>query len=473
MAAVSSRLSPFPARVGGGGGAALLAEATLWLDAYHSKASEPRVVNQGSGGSALNATYGSTASADTNDPLWLGHDGVNYAYLPGISGNYLSIPNHADFNTARTIYDVRFAMAMDDWTPSAVNILMNVRGTATTNIGWSMSIQTNGRPNLVWSTDGSATTGYTATVAPTVSDGGWLAMKVTVDSTAGGNNLSFYTKATTPATAKADCQANSGWTLLESIAGPSAPHFASTAALAFGALANGTFMSAGKVAYADLRTSIDGAIVRSFDPSLALSSDTSWTAVDGAEVTVNRSTSGRKTCLVTRPVWLFGTDDYMEIADNALLDFGASDSFTVVWVGRQWNTPPSGGRMVSKANSGTITGYHVAANSTTLTPLISVGDGVTNRGLNPTAVVQGALSVVGGVVDRTAETLTAFTNNTFSATGSTAGIGSLANAYPLRVGSRGDAAGTYADMELVAVAVFRRALTAAEIALICSHYGTV
>ena len=38
-------------------------EATLWLDARYSQAGEPRVINQGTGGSVLDAKYGSVLGA--------------------------------------------------------------------------------------------------------------------------------------------------------------------------------------------------------------------------------------------------------------------------------------------------------------------------------------------------------------------------------------------------------------------------
>ena len=84
---------------------------------------------------------------------------------------------------------------------------------------------------------------------------------------------------------------------------------------------------------------IDGTTVLDVDTSVVTSgSDTSFPALTGQTVTINRSTSGRKAVAVTHPLWLFGTDDYMEVADNDLIDFGASDSFTVLAVVRQWAT---------------------------------------------------------------------------------------------------------------------------------------
>ena len=193
-------------------------------------------------------------------------------------------------------------------------------------------------------------------------------------------------------------------------------------------------------------------------------------AKSSQEMAINRSTTGRKSVAVTRPTFLFGTDDYMEVADNALLSMDASQSFTVVAVVRQWATPASGGRYVSKAQSGTINGYHLVANGATLTPLVAVGDGVTSAQLVGPTLVEGAMSVFGSIIDRSAQTIRGFANNTIGASASTSAVGTAVNNYPLRIGSRGDAAGSYQEMELFGATVFRRALTQTEITLINTHY---
>ena len=64
-------------------------------------------------------------------------------------------------------------------------------------------------------------------------------------------------------------------------------------------------------------------------------------------------------------------------------------------------------------------------------------------------------------------------NNTFSATSSVASIGAVASSLPLRIGATAAASpAAFQDFELLAVAIFRRALTATEIAQINTYYGT-
>ena len=64
-----------------------------------------------------------------------------------------------------------------------------------------------------------------------------------------------------------------------------------------------------------------------------------------------------------------------------------------------------------------------------------------------------------------------FMTGTASAdTASSSAVDSVSNSLPLRVGRESDTATSYADMEFVAAAVFRRALTAGEIATLTTYF---
>ena len=102
----------------------LLKQAVWWIDSAHSSADQQEVENLGWGGSALNAQLGSSSGADSNDPKYLDWDGENYVYLPGVSGNYLSVPDEAALDITGDI-DIRVQVAMDDWTPAADQVLVS------------------------------------------------------------------------------------------------------------------------------------------------------------------------------------------------------------------------------------------------------------------------------------------------------------------------------------------------------------
>jgi len=187
----------------------------------------------------------------------------------------------------------------------------------------------------------------------------------------------------------------------------------------------------------------------------------------GAETwTINRSSSGRKTALVGGwagggSLWLFGTDDYLEVADHADLDFGASDSFTVLAAYRRIGTLQNFNTiMMKKTTSGdTSAGFEVRANADAIAYAL-VGDGSVLRIASGTAVASGSLVVV-AVRQESAQTVI-FSNGIAGTPVTTAQSGPYANARPLRVGVRSDAISYPADMEFFAAAVFRRALTQAE-----------
>jgi hypothetical protein len=197
-------------------------------------------------------------------------------------------------------------------------------------------------------------------------------------------------------------------------------------------------------------------------------------SANAATVTINRATSGRKCVAVTRNVLLFGTDDYLEVADNALLNFGAAQDFTVMAAMRYFGTTPAGGvRLVNKfTDAGTGAGWSLGAiGSAVFAPRIVTADGTTtgvNNGANTTA---GALAVVAMVINRTTQRSTPYTNNTAGTQVNTTTIGSLSNALNMRIGQAPDSASNKPfDGEFVAAAVFRRALTTNEIATIVARY---
>jgi hypothetical protein len=169
---------------------------------------------------------------------------------------------------------------------------------------------------------------------------------------------------------------------------------------------------------------------------------------------------------------LFGTDDYMEVADNALLNMDASQSFTVVAVVRQWATPTSFGRYVDKSSSGD-TGWSVESTAG-LAVYGSVDDGpnaVSRNGVS--TFTAGSLIAIGLVADRTGQTLATFSSSIMSTTASISAVGTLSNALPMRIGSNAfSTGGSFQEFELLAVAVFRRALSATEIDSINTYYGT-
>jgi hypothetical protein len=290
----------------------LLKQAVWWIDSANSSSSGQTITNLGWGGAALNATAGSTTAADSNDPKFLAWDGINYAYIVGTGFNYLSTPDSAALNITGDI-DLRVQVALDDYTFAASQALIAKYDTTTSNRSYGLFVNPSGFPFIQHSTSGTVGIITAATATLPVLDGTpiWIRGTLDVDNGAGGFDAKFFTS-------------NDGitWTQLGTtvtVAGTTSI-FVSTTRVEIGSQNVGIAQNAsGKFYRAQILNGIDGVPVLDVDTSvLATGAATSFTALTGQTVSINRSLSGRKTTVVTHPVWLFGTDDYMEVNNRWL-----------------------------------------------------------------------------------------------------------------------------------------------------------
>ena len=448
-------------------------DAVFAIDASRSSVGETVVVNAGSGGTALNATLGSTGSADSNDPLLLPWTGENYVYVPGVAGSY--IRGGASTSTINTTGDLEVVtrFALDDWAQPTTGGAAGVVSKAEIvgQRSWWIRVGNNGTI-FSWTADGTTVIAATTVTLPVFTAGStwWLKHTLDVDDSAGNRVHSVWY-------APDQVDEPTSWTLAatNTVVGVTSI-FAGTDIIAFGTSTMASQQSSGKYKRLIIRHSIGGAKVFDLNLGTEVASGAQTTVTDsvaGSTLAITRSTAGRKCVAVTRPVWLFGTDDYMEVADNALLNMDASQSFTVVAVVRQWATPASFGRYVDKKVIG-ANGWSLESSGTTAFAWAGVNDGttlVTRSGLS--AITAGTMTTTGMVVDRTSQTLSSISNATLSASITVSTVGPIGTTTSMRVGAVGDASATgFQDFELLAVAVFRRALTATEIATINTYYGT-
>jgi hypothetical protein len=129
------------------------------------------IINLGTGGAALNGQNGSTAGADSNDALfldWPGDNAGNYVYLPGVGGNYLSVPDEAALDITGDI-DIRVQVAMDDWTPTAAQTLLSKYSTSS-GFSYLLRLETSGALRLFWSEDGTTNKSATSTAATGITE---------------------------------------------------------------------------------------------------------------------------------------------------------------------------------------------------------------------------------------------------------------------------------------------------------------
>jgi len=420
------------------------------------------LANLGTGGTALNAQIGSTTGSDSNDPMFLDCTGTPYVYLPGVNGNTMATPDAAALDITGDI-DVRMQVAMDDWTPAAVQVLASKLSIAA-NYSWYLYLNTDGTLAFSHSSDGTALKTATSSAATGVTDGAvkWIRATLDVNNGAGGWDVKFYTSDDNVTYSQLGVTRTTA--TVTSI-------FSGTSQIEIGGYLIGAQTMAGKVYRLLIYSDLTGTTkVLDVDASvLTTGSAATFTAVTGQTITINRSAAARKAVAVVSPCYLFGSDDYMTIADNSLLDFAAADPFTVVAVVRQWATPYPYGAFASKRSGASGAGYDISSNNTALSNRTFVTDGANSAGPTTAVATSGALSSIVLVVDRAAVVARPYLNAVAGSTASTSAVGSLANAMSFRVGSMGDST-YYQDFELISVAVFRRILSTTEIASISTYY---
>ncbi|MCP4963126.1 MAG: hypothetical protein GY925_28145, partial [Actinomycetia bacterium] len=129
------------------------------------------------------ATIGSTTGVDANDPERLTHSGTaHYAYFPGTADNNLTVPDEAALDITDDL-EIVFRLAPDDWTPAAAETIVNKSSST-----YAARIQTSGDVRLYINN-----VGYDSTIAPTITDGVALWIKITRDRSTG--DIDFYTAA--------------------------------------------------------------------------------------------------------------------------------------------------------------------------------------------------------------------------------------------------------------------------------------
>ncbi len=121
----------------------------------------------------------------------------NYWYLPGVAGNYASALDTAALSITGDI-DLQARVALDDWTPAQETAIVS-KYIATNDHRSYMLVVRSGSTGLLrfyWSEDGVNLIAVTSSIAPTVSDGDYLWIRVILDvddGPIGQGRVIFYT----------------------------------------------------------------------------------------------------------------------------------------------------------------------------------------------------------------------------------------------------------------------------------------
>jgi hypothetical protein len=402
-------------------------------------------------------------------PRWISHSGTHYAFIPGTSGNYLSAPDAAPFDIVGNI-DIRGYVALEDWTPLAENTILSKAGAAGQR-SYGMSVTTAGLLKLFWSANGTDYITKTSTLAVGSVDGTakWIRATLDVDNGSSGNDVKFYTS-----------DDGSTWVQLGTtvVTAGVTSIFSSTAPIEIGSVSGGTLPMSGRVFRTQVFNEIEGATV--FDANINVNVPTasgnvnSFTATTGGTVTVNRSGTDIRTAIITYSGYLQPNSEIIQPSTYSLLDFGATESFTVVAVTRQTNYTASQTIISKKAGTANSDIGWLIRNSTS-TPAVSmasISDGtVAVDAVSAASRADRGLSVVSIVRNTSTDVVTSYVNGTAGTPLSDTTTTTLSTSQAMRVGRLAGAGTGYSDMEFIAGAVFRRALTATEITLLSNYYA--
>jgi hypothetical protein len=213
---------------------------------------------------------------------WL-HDNTSYGpfieigygswlSLPGTNGSYASTPDQASLDITGDI-DLRAEIAATDWTPGTNRSIVSKYVTGGNQRSYRMRLTAAGNLEFAWSNNGTAVLSAVSTALPTVSDGGTLAVRATldVDNGASGRTVTFYTAPSITGT----------WTQLGSpvTTATVTSIFSGTAPVEVGSVAAGIEPFQGKIFKVEIRNGINGTVASSvsFTYGIADSTGKTWT----------------------------------------------------------------------------------------------------------------------------------------------------------------------------------------------------
>jgi hypothetical protein len=448
----------------------ILATAEAWWDVDRSnfRDGDRYLRNIGQAGSVLDLRLGSSVNANSNDPKYLAPEDIGYAYLPGVSGCTLTTPDTAALHITGDI-DIRVLVALDSYSTSQ-SLVDKWRTAGQQAYGLALS---NGQPYFTWSTTGSdnafgAASGTSLSTTTAAGQPIWIRATFQPNRGDGKYETKYYTSPD-----------GSTWTQqgVTRTGASAATVFAGTSILAVGDF-NITNQGLGKFYRVQILSGISGTTVLDINcDAIAAGSTTTFTeqSSNAATVTINRATSGRKTVAMPsktkggRPLMLLGTDDFLDLdaSQRALYNVFQGDNLTALITYRQWATPSISAPIMMCRNAiGNTVGWAIRNNSTTLQAQAVISDvGGTANTVSPSGTYSaGALATAILTINRSiglASLISAGNTGTLNIRS----YQSLMTTTGFRIGLTPDTIGP-SDWEFRAAAIWRRALTSREIAVL-------
>lgn len=266
-------------------------------------------------------------------------------FLNGLSGAYASTPDHADLDITGDI-DIRCAVAMNDWTPSAESTLVaKSDNTVANQRSYELRFRTDGKLFVVWSPDGTGASTLTQVSTNAFSPLAgrsflWVRVTADVDDGAGNRVITFYSSVD-----------GNNWTVSSTHTTAGATSFHSgTATLQVGALTATQQPVEGRILAVVIKNGIDGTTVFSADFTKQSPGTRSFTEQTGKVVTINGSAfvDRYETGGTLRSLRLPGSSgNYASTPDAAALDIVGDIDMRVAVAMDDW-TPAASSALISK-----------------------------------------------------------------------------------------------------------------------------
>lgn len=404
--------------------------------------------NYGGSGDWLDES-GNGHNATITGAQFLDFDGVNalWSGSKSSSNNYLSIANHADYQITTHDLDLQCKVKLDDYTPSYTVDLISRR--SSNPFEYSLRLNSAGTLELYWHNGTGFVTGLTSSASVTASNGEIAYFRCTRSISGANYEVDYY-----------ESSDGSTWTPV------GVTQTVATASNTPGTSSNGPFFG-GRPAGGTIngyfywgRIYKDGTLVGDVQMGDAVDPFATFTErANGRTVTVSRDSSGYVSTLVDRHMWALSTDDYFEIADDAALDFAADEALTVLAVVRPSTVAAGQDIAVAKKDNLTTSAGWALGRTTAASQLI-IADGTADDDDTAGTMTANTLYTLAGVRNVTDDDIEAFLSGTGSGTPTTdSTTATLANALPVRIGATSGTAANFWEGQIVAVALFREALT--------------
>ena len=436
----------------------LLKESVLWLDPAHSSAGSQTIQNLGWGGTALNATAGENTSVSTDQPKYLSWEGENYIYATGEAGNFM-------ISSASTSLGMTTSSDLDMRVKVSLDALSGINQMFISTWWYRLYLTSSGYVSLSWHDNTAFNNINSSNLLSSIATVGqeiWIRGTLKLNNGSGVSEVKFYTSINGTTWTQLGTTYNGASTSILGAGGRSLM-------AEVGSLDGGVASPAsGKIYRAQVLQGVDGVVVFDCDTSLVSSgSTTTFNALTGHIMTITRSTVGRKMVAVTHPLWLFGTDDYLKIAHNNLLDFATNQPFTIFLSSREFASTAGTTILLSKGGYGVWQGYTITSQNSYTQAYFS------GPQANSSYYYSGNLGK--STTSRnyfygrsTTNTFSYVNNNLIGGSEEVAPQYDTSNNYDFYLGRQ--VTGAYSNMEVFGVAIWRRALTSAEIATVSRYY---